>query len=1849
MDEEYRRVYLPEKNITLRFPKDTSDEEIREIVKRDWDKLPDRRIDLGTWIGRKLAGGYETAVSPEWSLKETAKKALGGAVEAVAYGTPVGRAVTFGVPFLSQAISGLAGLASIPVGMISAVRRGEKDVLGAGLETATRTIEKVREPISKVPVIGKPVSPVGETVQKAFTLVPETVEKGIAVAQEALGVEKEPTAEPLREIATEIASYSLYGILGSGKVSPTIRDAVVKKYFPNKKSVLDLPPEVYKQKYTDFRDFITKNDLDISTRESREFAVKAYNDVLTVQRAMAKEVMKQAKKVMTDSEIRQVIEARRKGMMTLDDWRNFKEFKRQEYIYNAFEEAIRRSDLTKEEIEEIRQELLRQMNYRPPEKGPKVVETPEERQARLEMERLEEIREELIRQADEEAKRIKDEKVRQERKVELDEQLKRIDRLIEERYRRVGLREEPTTGKSIKYRFIPTTRAGEFYDHLIRSGFSEERAEQIVNTVYPEAPKIEVVTGYRVRERVTTPKVEKPVEGKPTEVEPEKITEQPEIKSILNKIAELKEVQAYIKDTEGSIPTEKMRVLRNELSEKLPKDFPLSAYSNRELWELARGNKAVVDDFNATYNRVVHKETKEVEPETPPASEEPIPTKTKLEGIPPELEPSAREARKYKSAPEIVLESEPEFSESSIVAKTDKELIQKLLKYIEKTKEKEKLEPLTISIQNATYTITEPTKENLTELVKAFRGATRKPPETRRKTPSIEQKLMSRKDLESEGISYCNPYKIRTPSVSLLSAEDVSITNDNFVVIDRKIGLKLSSALEEELKKRKKSGREVGKIDNAISNLLSPNPEKAFILAEAKLMDDKQSCVLVSDLKTPPKEFWYNPHNIDYILKMYPKAEVFLHENGLLEFRQEGQTVGATMPYRNENIPDLKSAFRSRIEELKQMQVLKEPENRSEYVDSLSKTSPPTIEEIQKAEAKMKGKKSKLRKIEEILRDERGELVLGYRSVESVLQELGVVFKKLPEPLEYFKGIKGEIRKKIMLNSTIANLFPHVKEHMDTLDLIERLPNKFKFEEFKLLEPFFTLENPEKVYRFIEKLRIEGKRRSTYPLTDEVLTKEGFTEAEKRAILSFADATHRYMDFYVRRILLNHARLDGDYEKPFYLEEAEELIRLMEERNEKPHIIKQAEAIRDIHRKVDDLADQYYFPASRFGKYYILAKTPDGKTAYLAHVDKKHMIPEVVKTLKEEHPEWKIEVGENYKPRMELAYELPPHILSILKSAIEDLEKSGALNIVGKDLLVELEHLSAKWKAGFATHLLEAELIPGWEKNLKKSVADYVHKMTKNYVYSEYIPEFRKLMAQLDPYKDAPLIEILNKNLKDIMSSNNKFRWLGRFMFLYYLGGNFKSAVINATQPVAITFPWAMKYVPVKEASKMFTKAYQDAINYRLKRYNKIDIELRTMMDEFVKTELLIAQGIKEMSGYRESVRGLKTIPQSVFEFLSIPFREAEIMNRYHAVSMFFQIGKKKKLSGKSLMDFVREGLNATQFDYTTMGLPQIARGALRPMFIFRVYAINWLSRARQLLREREYKSFATLLGTHLILGGMTGVPFAMELLKAIHWAYNKLADRENAFEEDIRALGKEMSEEYGENLVDYMLYGLPGLAGVTIGASLNPVEIGTLDTQHPVYELIKTITGVTPDIAIRAERAYNIWKKHSDTYRAVEAMMPEFIRNALVAYRWYAEQGASMPSGEIIFTPNLFQMVIKSLGFSPVEYIKMLSRREVISNILEEHKRRSANIHERLGLALARGDMKTFTEIINAVVTQNIKNIEQGKPPIIINENAVKLHMLKILSPEAYRLRRTPKVLRPEIREIEELYGGGRREEEEE
>jgi len=195
---------------------------------------------IGTELGNKMAElkyGKENVPAPPptpWTVGKTVKEVVGPAIEAATYLTPAGRMFAFGIPAATTIISGLA---AIPTTLLAtaygAARKhltGDESIspLDIGLQAGTKVIEAPHKIVSKIPIVGEPISYVGKAVQYPFELTGEKVKKETKKALDKHTTLSESAKESLSEgVASAVVNVGT--ILGAVTGHKVITEAK-KKY-----------------------------------------------------------------------------------------------------------------------------------------------------------------------------------------------------------------------------------------------------------------------------------------------------------------------------------------------------------------------------------------------------------------------------------------------------------------------------------------------------------------------------------------------------------------------------------------------------------------------------------------------------------------------------------------------------------------------------------------------------------------------------------------------------------------------------------------------------------------------------------------------------------------------------------------------------------------------------------------------------------------------------------------------------------------------------------------------------------------------------------------------------------------------------------------------------------------------------------------------------------------------------------------------------------------------------------------------------------------------------------------------------------------------------------------------------------------------------------------------------------------------------------------------------------------------------------------------------------------------------------------------------------------------------------
>ncbi|HRU78437.1 MAG TPA: PLxRFG domain-containing protein, partial [Rectinema sp.] len=921
------------------------------------------------------------------------------------------------------------------------------------------------------------------------------------------------------------------------------------------------------------------------------------------------------------------------------------------------------------------------------------------------------------------------------------------------------------------------------------------------------------------------------------------------------------------------------------------------------------------------------------------------------------------------------------------------------------------------------------------------------------------------------------------------------------------------------------------------------------------------------------------------------------------------------------------------------------------------------VEEAEKApfnepdilEKKITGKVTKpitaTKRIKDILKDDRGSFSLkALKELDDVIENYKTKEKQPVSPEEYFGalgGYWGKVRKYMMHYITAMDKFGEKAEGVQHMigRMDEDMGRLTKY--YEELKPLFTA-NEKDVKTVLGKMMEWRKEEVKGIKTDAELSQLGWTPEQINLYKTVRHATRHHADD-IRDVYLSRLEIEG-YDIPRTVEESKRLLKtLKEDPNATPDMIDTAQLAYNINRLADTMKEMHYVPASRFGKYYVVVKDEKGEVQRLEMFDKKKQADartmELWNEIKSEGKDrWTVHSDKNVKPLLASTYQLTPSTMIFTKHVLEQMKKSGKLSGALEDIYHDLDRITAKWGNKFPTHLLKADMIPGWSEDYARSFASYIRGLSSFIAHVKYDPKIRNAIAKLDPIKDRELIDWMNKKYEFMNSSSTVTSVINRGLFMYYLAGNPKSAIVNTLQHLN-SVAYSTKWLSPTEAMRTHVKASKYTYDYLMNKKESIPKDMLEVLEDMSRKERISAQAIQTLADI-SSGKGIRT--NKVMEALSFGFKKAEEFNRAHATITAFEIGKKLGLKGEKMTAFIERFINDTQYDYTKLGVPLLAQHpAIRPLWAFRTFTYNWLRVMKNLLGEGHYGTFVAMLTPLFMLGGLTGLPLAPEMLSAIK------STTGFDFHTWLKEKEKQIGDENG-TLSDSIMFGLGGLGGMSLGASLNPVELPNVGVRHTLEEAaLQAGLGAPGSLYWRAKRAYQMLDRYGDTYRAVENMMPEFIRNLMVTYRWYKEKGARAASGEPYYeniSPR--DLIFRSFGIQPVKYIEGLEKVERMKELMESAKSDVAKVNLLIAKQVFRmmggneNEQKDAEEkiqnIIENLMAKNAEYAEKGEYSKIIvpDERAIRMNVLKMANPDAYYLTMSPERARPEMAQMLDAWG---------
>lgn len=648
-----------------------------------------------------------------------------------------------------------------------------------------------------------------------------------------------------------------------------------------------------------------------------------------------------------------------------------------------------------------------------------------------------------------------------------------------------------------------------------------------------------------------------------------------------------------------------------------------------------------------------------------------------------------------------------------------------------------------------------------------------------------------------------------------------------------------------------------------------------------------------------------------------------------------------------------------------------------------------------------------------------------------------------------------------------------------------------------------------------------------------------------------------------------------------------------------------------MRRSMGDMP--FYFPHMRFGDWYLKVTDKNtGDTVYRVHYEAMGKTKAAATAAK-----LKMQLMKDF-PESDYTFEngavqgMPDEVFAdslstvnleqVLMQALGRLEKDKGWD---KDSLWEVRDamydqiLSVLRSPGFGQHMMKRKGVAGYETDdIYKSIAAYksglygwLTKMDASLAFGEDLA----LFAANEDVKEQPRTYAYARNyVQDMLRNTDRIdRAVSRirtFLFIQYLAGNIKTAIVNATQNFTVGIPvlgaelgMGSGYVELVKGAQ---KAMGDWASGRKvgEGSDGLTSDEAAFLDDFHGAGEAQSALFNELMGLQDST--LEGGMRRLVDWLGKPMHWAERFNRTSLALAAYRAAKAGKVKNAKTLStygeragegwgeanarkFAREVVDDSHFVYGKMNRPEFLRHssagrAFGAAYTFRTFTHSMLSWYYRMLRGDKGAAgrLAVLhnIWNTAVIGGVTAIPMYATVGTVLRQLFGH--DPDDDVEEAAKLLGL-------EDKLDVLMYGLPSLGGVYVGGSMNmelPV-VSKLKGNQSWWDQMMTgvFEGALGVAYSSVKKVGNVIKYvQTDQYgRAAEEALPTFIANPFKAYRLattgnYTASGRPIGDGGKISTA---EAVGQAAGFQPLSRAKSWHEKSVQDDL----KERKSDVQSKL------------------------------------------------------------------------------------
>ena len=473
---------------------------------------------------------------------------------------------------------------------------------------------------------------------------------------------------------------------------------------------------------------------------------------------------------------------------------------------------------------------------------------------------------------------------------------------------------------------------------------------------------------------------------------------------------------------------------------------------------------------------------------------------------------------------------------------------------------------------------------------------------------------------------------------------------------------------------------------------------------------------------------------------------------------------------------------------------------------------------------------------------------------------------------------------------------------------------------------------------------------------------------------------------------------------------------------------------------------------------------------------------------------------------------------------------------------------------------------------------------------------------------------------------------LSTFNFFYYMS-SISSALTNMTSLPVFGYPTLLaEYGTTPGGAKAvhiellrFMNLYKE-IGFRRKVDGKTEYVMPSIRNALTKPDEIEAYDkfaadnlfsfnrtmdllniVKSPSEQATNPNILKVPVQFATDAISTIFSMTEQLPREMMAMTAYRIGRQQGLSPQEATKKALDLTHDAMYDYSLFDTPRYFRGPVgRTLFQFKKFSQNtafylttnflqMFKGADPTIRKQAATRLFGTLGMTGMFAGVTGLPLYTVLSTVIEKVLSAFGDDDD--DEDsaifmIRKYGfdlwfkKYLSENFGANIATYVALGpVTGLTGADFNA-----RVKLNDLFFPDWEF-KGLLGPSFGLYENAQRAYDRFKE-GQTERAIETMLPSFIRQPVKAYR-FSEEGVKTPKGyEVVAKEDLdwMDIAMQSIGFAPIKVSAKQTENYKLKKLEQEREEERTDLLKRAVYARRGISDEDFDDVMEDIQKYNKK-----------------------------------------------------------